>query len=298
MTVVFVTGASGFIGSAFVERLVRERHEVRGLVRSENAATALERRGGIAVRGGLDDLKILRREAERSDAVVHLAYAHGASEAEALDVTAIPVLGDALGATGRPLLVTSGTLVLPSGQIGREGDPADDNAFAAPRGRAERRTLELAEQGVTAGIVRLAPSVHDGVRRGFAGALVDTAIRSGVAAVVGNGDQRWPAVHRGDVVDLYVSALAKLRPGMMLHGVGEEGVRMRDVAELIASRLQIPRASIAESGAREHFGWVGPLVATDVPASSEATRAILGWEPKRPGLIADMTTGRFFEELR
>ncbi|WP_137767283.1 Rossmann-fold NAD(P)-binding domain-containing protein [Curtobacterium sp. SGAir0471] len=189
--------------------------------------------------------------------------------------------------------MTSGTLVLPAGRVGREGDAPVGAAAAAARGRGEALALGLREDGVGAVVVRLAPSVHDGVRRGFAGALVDAAERTGVAAYVGDGQQRWPAVHRRDVADLYAAAIGGAPAGTVLHGVAEHGVRMREVAELIGHRFGLPTRSIDAADATTHFGWVGSFVATDSPASSAATRALLGWDPRGPGLVEDMAAGFF-----
>lgn len=206
----------------------------------------------------------------------------------------IQALGDALGGSGRPLVVTSGTLVLPAGRLGTESGPADAAALAAAWAAAERDALALAGRGVRASVVRLAPCVHEHAKRGFAGVLVDAAQRSGLAGYLGDGSQRWPALHRQDAASLYRLAVERAPAGAVLHGVGEEGVRLRDIAELIAARLGVPARQVPADQAEAYFGWLATLAGADAPASSAVTRSLLAWEPTRPGLLDDLAHGEFF----
>ena len=245
---------------------------------------------------GLDDLDQLAEAAAESEGVIHLAYSHGspAEQAAATDRHAIDALGEALAGSGRPFVVTGGTLVLPAGRTGSERDRPDAEAPAAARGASEPIALALSERSVRASVIRLAPCVHDRARRGFAPALIDAAQRTGVSAYLGDGSQRWPAVHRQDAAALFRSALESAPAGTVLHGVGETGVRLRDIAELTGTRLGLPVKAIAADTATGHFGWIGNLVGVDALASSELTRELMDWRPSHPGLLDDMATGEFF----
>lgn len=293
---VFVTGGSGFIGSAVVAELVRTGHRVVGLARSDESALRLAASGAEPLRGSLSDGELLRAAAVAADGVIHLAYGHGAPADEAAgdDRRAITALGDALAGSHRPLVVTSGTLVLPAGRVGTEADPPDPGAPGAGRGAAERMALAFAPRGVRSAVVRLAPAVHDRVRRGFVGTLVDVAARSGFSGYVGDGAQRWPTLHRHDAALLYRLALEQAPAGSVLHGTGETGVPLKAIAETIGAGLALPVQAIPPEQAGEHFGWLGALVATDAPASSVATRRLLGWRPTHPGLLDDLKDGDFF----
>lgn len=292
----FITGGSGFIGSAVVVELRGAGHEVLALARSDAAAERLDALGVEVVRGSLADLGELRRAAAGSEGVIHLAFAHGEPYLEAAegDRRAIEALGAALAGSGRPLVITSGTLVLPAGRVGTEVDAPDPAAPGAARATGERAALALAWRGVRASVVRLAPSVHDRVRRGFVGTLIDAAERSGFAGYLGNGSQRWPTVHRQDAARLFRLAVEGAPAGSVLHGVGEEGVSLRSIAEVIAARLDLPVRAVSPEQASSYFGWLATLAGTDAPASSQVTRALLGWEPSHPGLLEDLDGGAFF----
>ena len=294
---VFCTGASGFIGSAVVAELLDAGHEVTGLARSGASADRLTALGADVKLAALSDIASLQAAAAAADGVIHLAYRHGEPPGAAAetDREVIQALGGVLTGSGRPLVVTSGTLVLPAGRLGTESDPADAAAPAGARAAAERDALTLAERGVRASVVRLAPCVHERVKRGFAGALIDAAQRSGLAGYLGDGSQRWPALHRQDAASLYRLAVERAPAGTVLHGVGEEGVRLRDIAELIAARLGVPARQVPGSQAEAYFGWLATLAATDAPASSTVTRSLLAWEPVHPGLLDDLADGEFFQ---
>ncbi len=293
---VFVTGASGFIGSAVVAELQDAGHKVTGLARSPASADLLTALGADVKRAALSDTASLHAAAAAADAAIHLAYRHGepADAAAATDLEVIQTLGDTLAGSGRPLVVTSGTLVLRAGRLGTESDAADPAGPAAARAAAERAALALADRGVRASVVRLAPCVHERVKRGFAGALVDAAQRSGFAGYLGDGSQRWPALHRQDAARLYRLAMERAPAGSVLHGVGEQGVRLRDIAGVIAARLGVPTRPVPAGQAEAYFGWLAALAGTDAPASSTVTRSLLGWEPTHPSLLDDLKDGEFF----
>ena len=297
---VFVTGASGFIGSSVVAELLRAGHKVSGLARSPASADRLTALGADVKLASLADTGSLHAAAAASDGVIHLAYRHGepSAGAAATDRQVIETLGDALAGSGKPLVVTSGTLVLPAGRVGTECDAADPAAPAGARAPSERAALALAKQGVRASVVRLAPCVHERVKRGFAGALVDAAQRSGFAGYLGDGSQRWPALHRQDAATLYRLAVEHAPAGTVLHGVGEHGVQLRAIAEFVAARLGVPVRQVPADQAGEYFGWLAVLARIDAPASSTATRSLLGWEPSHPGLLDDLAHGDFFQGAR
>jgi len=292
----FVTGASGFIGSAVVSELHDVGHEVLGLARSDVSAERLGVLGVEVVRGSLTDLETLRSAAAGCDGVIHLAFAHGDPSAADSDRVAIEALGDALTGTGRPLVITSGTLVLPAGRLASEEDSPDPSAPAAARAAGERAALALAGRGVRASVVRLAPCVHDQIKRGFVGGLIDAAVRSGFAGYLGDGSQRWPALHRRDAARLYRLAVEAAPAGSVLHGVADEGVPLGAIEEQIADRLGLPLRQVSPEEAPAYFGWLATLAGVDAPASSAATRALLDWKPEHPGLLDDLTHGDFFPD--
>ena len=293
---VFVTGASGFIGSAVVFELQRAGHAVTGLVRSAASADRLRSAGADVRMGDLSDLHAVRAASAAADGVIHLAYRHGdpPAVASAADREAIQAIGDAVGGSDKPLVVTSGTLVLPAGRVVSELDEPDPSSAGAARIPGERAALALAQRSVRTSVVRLAPCVHERVRRGFVGSLIDAAERSGFVGFLGDGSQRWPAVHRQDAARLFRLAVENAPAGAVLHGVGEEGITLRAIAECIAVKLGLPVHRVPDDQAEEYFGWLASLVGSDTPASSSITRSLLDWEPTHPGLLDDLADGEFF----
>jgi nucleoside-diphosphate-sugar epimerase len=288
---VFITGATGFIGSAIVADLIAAGHQVLGLTRSEAGARALAAAGAEAHRGTLEDLDSLRRGAARADGVIHTAFNHDFSTYLANcedDRRVIAALGSVLAGSERPLLVTSGTGmgVRAPGQPATEED-APASAAAVPRAASEEAAASVAAGGVSVSVVRL-PQVHDTVKQGLVTYAIEAAREKGVSAYVGDGANRWAAAHRLDTARLYRLALERAEPGARYHAVAEEGVPMRDIAEAIGRRLDLPVASIAPEEAAVHFGWLAMFAGLDAPASSELTRQRLGWRPSGPGLIADL----------
>ncbi len=296
---VFVTGATGFIGSAVVQELIGAGHMVVGLARSDAATTALVAAGAEAHRGSLDDLDSLKRGADRSDGVIHLAFIHDFSQYAAngnTDLRAVDAMGAALAGSGRPMVVTSGTTVfVPPGRTLNEDDAGDPASVGAPRVASEDAVLRLAEQGVRASVVRLPPSVHGDGDRAFVPALIGIARATGVSGHVGDGRNRWPAVHRLDAARLFRLALENAPAGSRLHGIADEGVQVRDIAEVIGRRLKLPVASKTPDEAAGHFGWLAGFLGIDCPASSAKTQALLGWQPTQAGLIADLDHPRYFQ---
>ena len=305
---VFVTGATGFIGSAVVHELIEAGHQVLGLARSDTAAASLAAVGAQVQRGSLDDLDSLRSGSDSSDGVIHLAYIHDFSDYEGAartDLRAVQTIGAALEGSGKPFVITSGTLMLtfflPPGRLGTEKDVADAG-LVAPRVVAENAVLALSQRDVRSSIVRLSPSVHGegnhGFVAGFVSVLIGIARAKGVSGYVGDGSNRWPAVHRLDAAHLFRLALEKAPAGSVLHGVADEGVPVRAIAETIGRHLNLPVVSILPEDAGEHFGWLANFLAVDSPASSTLTRELLGWHPAQPGLLADLDQGRSFENAR
>ncbi|MBF6593476.1 MAG: SDR family oxidoreductase [Thermaceae bacterium] len=292
---VFVTGATGFIGSALVPELISAGHQVVGLARSDSAAAALAARGAQAQRGALDNLESLRAGAAESDGVVHLAFIHDFSQYQAAahtDLRAIETLGAALGGSDRPLVIASGMLGLAAGWVATEQDAPV--LAANPRVASAQATLALASHGVRSGVVRLAPTVHGEGDPGFIAALVGIARAKGVSGYIGDGGNCWPAVHRLDAARLFRLALEQAPAGSILHGVAEEGVPIREIAEVIGRHLSLPVVSVPSAAAGEHFGWLAPFLAADLLASSALTRERLGWQPAQPGLIEDLEQGHYF----
>jgi nucleoside-diphosphate-sugar epimerase len=288
---VFVTGATGFIGSAVVEDLIQAGHEVLGLTRSEAGAAALAAAGARPHRGSLEDLESLRAGAAQADAVAHLAFNHDFANYHAScedDRRVIEALGSGLAGSERPLLVTSG-LFLARGAPGRpmtEDDPAPSSG-EIPRAASEEAAAALAARGVNVGVVRL-PQVHDRTRHGLVTLAIAAAREKGVSPYIGEGTNRWAAAHRRDTARLYRLALERAEPGARHHAVAEEGVTMRDIAEAIGRRLGVPAVSISPEEAPAHFGFLAMYAGLDVPASSAKTRERLGWRPSGPGMIADL----------
>jgi nucleoside-diphosphate-sugar epimerase len=295
---VFVTGASGHLGSAIVPELVAAGHDVVGLARSEGAAATLTALGAGVRRGDIDDLNGLRQAAAESDGVIHLAFKHEQMRtgdfagAVAADLAVVHAFGDALAGTGKPLVGTSGTLALAS--LGRTGTE-DDVIASGPRIDAENAVVGFAEQGVRSSVVRVPPITHSALdRHGFARVLIAIARETGVAGYAGDGANRWPAGHTLDVGHLYRLALEDAPAGTRWHAVGDEGIPMREIAQSIGDHLGVPTASIPDDKLQAHFGFLAMLIALDNPTANLVTRRILGWEPARPGLIADFDDAGYF----
>jgi nucleoside-diphosphate-sugar epimerase len=306
---VFVTGASGWIGSAVVPELIGAGHQVTGLARSDASAAALTAAGAQVQRGTLDDLDVLRSAAAASDGVIHLAFKHdiaftgdfqGAADA---DTRAIETFGEALAGSDRPFVIASGTLGLAPGRVATEGDGlSPDPAHAAfgpgPQIRLANahKTVALASRGVRSCVLRLPPTVHGDGDNGFMATIVGIARDKGVSGYIGDGANRWPAVHRLDAAHLFRLAVEKAPAGSVLHATADEGVPIRDIAEVIGRHLDVPVVSVAPENAAEHFTWLAGFLGIDAPASSALTRELLGWQPTHPGLIDDLGKGHYFDQ--
>ncbi|MGI5373503.1 SDR family oxidoreductase [Streptomyces sp. CA-251387] len=293
---VFVTGATGFIGSAVVRDLLEAGHQVLGLARSDHSAAALKEAGVEVHRGDLDDLDALREAAGQVDGVAHLAFIHDFSNypaAAQADQRAIEAMGEALAGSDRPFVVTAGAMGLASGRPATEEDVVGPGTHAVPR-KSEQAALAFTERGVRVSVVRLPPSVHGEGDHGFVPHLIEIAREKGVSAYPGDGSNRWPAVHRVDAARLFRSALEKAPAGSRLHGIDEEGVPVRDIAQVIGRHLNLPVTSIPREQAAGHFGWLGTFFTADAPASSAFTRELLGWQPAQQGLLADLEAGHYF----
>jgi len=305
---IFVTGASGWIGSAVIPELIDAGHHVVGLARSSASAAALTAAGAEVQHGSLDDLESLSRAAAASDGVIHLAFKHdlafsgdfqGAAEA---DRRAIETFGDALAGSDRALLIASGVLGLSPGHVSNEEDGhGADPAAPVPAGPAARAataefTLSLASRRVRAAVVRLPPTCHGDGDNGFMTILIGIARDKGVSGYVGDGSNRWPATHRLDVAHLFRLALEEAPAGSTLHAVAEEGVPISHVADVIGRHLDLPVSPIAPEDVSEHFGFLAHFVSADSPASSVLTRELLSWQPTHPGLIDDLEQGHYFRQ--
>lgn len=291
---VFVTGATGFIGSAVVRELIGAGHQVLGLARSDAGATALAAAGARAHRGDVEDLDSLRSGAAATDGVIHTAFIHDFARLKEVcetDRRAIEALGEALAGSDRPLVVTSGTALVAPGRLATEDDAPTLTADEFPRVATEEAARAVAERGVRVSVVRLSPSVHGDGDHGFVPTLITLARERGVSAYVGDGMNRWTAVHRLDAAHLFRLALEKRAPGaryQRYHGADESGIPFRDIAEVIGRRLNVPVVAKSPEEASEHFGPFARFAGLDGPASSALTRERLGWQPTQPGLISDL----------
>lgn len=290
---VFITGATGWVGSAVVQQLLDAGHRVTGLARSEDKAGKLRATGASMLLGTLDDLALLREAAGAADAVIHTAFSHDFSkfaQSAEQDARAIETLGSALEGSGRQLIVTSGVALLAPGRLATEADvPPTGPSY--PR-RSEAAARALAVRGVRTSTIRLAPSVHGLGDQGFVPILIRLAREKGVSAYIGEGTNRWPAVHRLDAARLYRQVLEREGNESAWHAVADEGIAFRDIAEVIGRRLGLP----VESRAADHFGWFAGFAAADMPTSSRRTRQLLGWEPTGPALLADLDQPGYFED--
>ncbi|MGH3297087.1 MAG: SDR family oxidoreductase [Trebonia sp.] len=298
---VFITGGSGHLGSALLPELLNAGHRVTALARSDASAGKLAAAGAEVRRGDLDDLDLIAKAAAEADGVIHLAYrsdlmhAGDAGGVIAANLKAIEAVGGSLEGTGKPFVTPVGTLVLWAGGITGRPGTEDDTVESGPLAESENVTVALAGRGVRASVVRLAPVVHSDLdTKGFTRTLIGIARQKGVAAYVGDGANRWPAVHTLDAARLFLLALESAPAGSRLHGVAEEGVPFRAYAEAIGRHLGLPAVSIAPQDAAGHFGFLGMFAAADNPASSALTRRRLGWAPTRPGLLADLDEGHYF----
>jgi nucleoside-diphosphate-sugar epimerase len=295
---VFVTGATGFVGSAIVKELLAAGHKVLGLARSDASAAALTQTGAEVHRGTLEDLDGLRKAATACDGVVHTAFIHDFSNLAAsgeVDLRAIQAMGDALAGSGKPLVTTSGTALLAPGRVATEDMVSDHNAPIRHRIASDEATIALVSRGVRSALVRLPPTVHGDGDHGFVPMLIGIAREKGSAVYPGDGENRWPAVHRLDAAQLYRLVLEKGVAGTHYHAVGEQGIPSKQIAEAIGRRLNLPVVSKSGAQYAEHFGWLGNFFGLDCPASSEKTRAALGWQPKHRNLIDDLEQGTYFD---
>ncbi|GAA3717073.1 SDR family oxidoreductase [Streptomyces tremellae] len=298
---IFVTGASGWLGSPTVSELIGAGHQVVGLARSEKSAAVLAAAGAEAVRGTLDDLDVLREAAAASDGVVHLAFKHdsafsgGFQEAAEADRRAVEAFGDALAGSDRPFVIASGLLGVTPGRIATEQDlPAAEGSPVGVRQSTAAVAVGLAERGVRSSVVRLSPTCHGDGDQGFMAALVGFAREHGASGYPGDGTNRWPAVHRDDAARLFRLAVEKAPAGSILHGAAEEGVALREIAEVIGRHLDVPVDSVPDKDLSERFSWLGGFVGLDAPASSARTRELLDWHPTGPGLLEDLDKGHYF----
>ena len=317
---VFVTGATGFIGSAVIRELIASGHEVIGLARSEAASKSLIAHGAKAHRGTIEDLECLRRGAKAADGAIHLAYFHAFSHASLsmrmrvmfggapsgivsrfmaaavkTDRRAIETIALALNGSDRPIVVAFPTMALTPGRLATEESSADPKSVGGPRALSEVTTMKLSTQKVRASLVRLPPSVHGNGDHGLVWSLINTARKKGFSAYVGNGQNRWAAVHQSDAAHLFTLALENGAAGAKYHAVAEQGMPFRQIAEIIGEHLKVPVVSKSPKEAEKIFGFLAPFVSADNPVSSELTQERLGWHPEGSGLIMDLKKGGYFK---
>ena len=291
---VFVTGASGWIGTAVIPELLAGGHQVVGLARSDAAEATVRAAGADVIRGALEDLDVLREGADGSDAVIHLGFIHDFSQYEAAnqaDRDAIDAMATVLAGSDRALIIASGVAAVAEGRASTEQDRADPN-FA--RSAATDLTIAWADKGIRTSVVRLPPTVHGTGDKGFISWLIGTAREKGAAGYVGDGHNRWPAVHRFDAARLFKRALDEAPAGSVLHAVAEEGVSGKEIATAIGRQLDLPVVSVPQEQAMDHFGWLGLIFSADLPTASAYTRELLKWEPTGPTLIEDLDAGHYF----
>ena len=297
---IFLTGATGYIGSAITKDLLEVGHQVVGLARSDASAAALVAAGAEVHRGNLDDFDSLKAGASAADGVIHNAF-NNISEttdfvaASQADLAAVEAIGSALEGTDKPFIVTSGTLLLTPGRLGTEND-APDPVMGGPRVPTEIAVHDMASRGIRSAVVRLAPTVHGvGDNAGFISTLISLARAKGASAYVGDGSNLWPAVQRLDAARLFRLGVESAPAGSRLHGAGEEGVPFKDIAEAIGRKLDLPTVSVSTEDAPDHFGFLAFAVATDNPTSNKITRELLGWDPTHPKVIEDIEEGHYFK---
>jgi nucleoside-diphosphate-sugar epimerase len=293
---VFVTGASGWIGSAAVDELLAAGHDVTGLARSDASAAALEAKGVHVLRGDLDDLAAIASGAEAAEAVLHLANKHDWSNpaaSNAAERAAVQTIGNVLAGTNRPFLLASGVAALAQGRPATENDPSPFHGPDSPRGGSENLALEFIDRGVHTVSLRFAPTVHGAGDHGFIAIIAAVAREKGVSGYPADGTNRWAAVHRSDAGRLVALGLEKAPAGALLHAVGEDGIPVRDIAEAIGQAFDLPVRSIAPDDVQDHFGFIGTFFSMDLSATSAATRELLGWTPAGPTLVEDIEAGAY-----
>lgn len=285
---IFITGASGFIGSAVTQELISAGHEVVGLARSDESAEAIAQAGATALRGSLEDLDSIKKGTSQSDGVINLGFNHDFSQfgtSVQAEAKAVETMGEILKGTGRPLVIASGGPTL--------SEKMDEKVSPSPRETIARKVLGFAQQDVRSAVVRLPPTVHDETKLGFVSTLIDIARRTGVSGYVGDGSNRWCSVHRLDAARLFCLAVEKAPAGSVLQGVGDEGIPLKKIAEKIGEHLNVPVRSIPDEDVEKHFGFLVRVMGTDMPASSALTQKLLGWQPAHPGLLHDLDHGHF-----
>jgi nucleoside-diphosphate-sugar epimerase len=295
---VFLTGATGFIGSAILPELINAGHQVLGLARSDAGAKSLTAAGAKVHRGDLEDLDSLRSGAAAADGVIHAGFIHDFSrfkEVSEIDRRAIEAFGAALAGSDRPIVIASGTALVSPGRLATEESVSTLTSADFPRVASEEAATSMATRGVRAALMRLSPTVHGDGDHGFVPTLINTAREKGVSAYIGDGRNRWNAVHRLDAAHLFRLALEKATAGARYHAVAEEGIAFRDIAEVIGRRLNIPVVSKSPEEAASHFGWFAAFAGLDCPASSKLTQERLGWRPVQTTLLTDLERGSYFK---